>query len=345
MHWPGKQPETARGLRRLPSTRVSSGGCGDGPGRRLGTAVVVRAGRGPDGPTASSLAHRSVVVPGRRRRGSGRRVRVSRSTTSTTYAKFEVAGPSALAGLQRLVTSELDVRARPDRLHDPCRRAAAGSSWTRPITRLDDDRFLVLAPTVAQRRTEGLLRNGLPADAVVTDVTSGWSTLHLAGPDARELLSRLDRRRRLRRGRGRSSRPRDRCRARAGARATRVLHRRARLGAPGADRVRRGPLRAGRPSGDGPRAPPRGRVRVRGGSARAGLPVVGPRHGSARRPVRRRTRVRRIAPQGGGLRRPGCARAASDGPTMPSTTSARIAPRPVRRALARRVACCAEQNG
>ena len=47
------------------------------------------------------------------------------------------------------------------------------------ITRLAEERFLVLAPTVAQRRTEGLLRNGLPADAVVTDVTSGWSTLHL----------------------------------------------------------------------------------------------------------------------------------------------------------------------
>ncbi len=62
------------------------------------------------------------------------------------------------------------------------------------VTRLADDRFLVLAPTVAQRRTEGLLRNGLPADAVVTDVTSGWSTLHLAGPRSRELLCAPDRR-------------------------------------------------------------------------------------------------------------------------------------------------------
>ena len=57
------------------------------------------------------------------------------------------------------------------------------------MTRLEDDRFLVLAPTVAQRRTEGLLRSGLPDDAVVTDVTSGLSTLHLAGPRSRELLA------------------------------------------------------------------------------------------------------------------------------------------------------------
>jgi 4-methylaminobutanoate oxidase (formaldehyde-forming) len=59
------------------------------------------------------------------------------------------------------------------------------------VTRIGDDRFLVLAPTVAQRRTEALLRAGLPADAVVTVVTSGSSTLHLAGPRSRELLARL----------------------------------------------------------------------------------------------------------------------------------------------------------
>ena len=59
------------------------------------------------------------------------------------------------------------------------------------VTRLGDDRFLVVAPTLAQRHTEMLLRSGLPADATITDVTSGWATLHLAGPSSRELLSRL----------------------------------------------------------------------------------------------------------------------------------------------------------
>ena len=59
------------------------------------------------------------------------------------------------------------------------------------VTRLGEDRFLVLAPTLAQRHTEMLLRNGLPAGAAVTDITSGWATLHLAGPRSRELLARL----------------------------------------------------------------------------------------------------------------------------------------------------------
>jgi 4-methylaminobutanoate oxidase (formaldehyde-forming) len=59
------------------------------------------------------------------------------------------------------------------------------------VTRLGEDRFLMLAPTLAQRHTEMLLRTGLPPDATVTDVTSGWATLHLAGPSSRELLARL----------------------------------------------------------------------------------------------------------------------------------------------------------
>jgi 4-methylaminobutanoate oxidase (formaldehyde-forming) len=56
---------------------------------------------------------------------------------------------------------------------------------------LEEERFLVLAPTLAQRRTEMLLRRGLPSGATVTDVTGEWATLHLAGPRSRELLARL----------------------------------------------------------------------------------------------------------------------------------------------------------
>jgi 4-methylaminobutanoate oxidase (formaldehyde-forming) len=108
----------------------------------------------------------------------------------TTYAKFEVAGPGALAGLQRLVTSDVDVP--PGRVVYTIIADERGGILMDPtITRLADDRFLVLAPTVAQRRTEALLRAGLPPHAVVTDVTPGWSTLHIAGPRSRQLLSRL----------------------------------------------------------------------------------------------------------------------------------------------------------
>ena len=108
----------------------------------------------------------------------------------STYAKFVVQGAEALSGLQRLATSDLDVE--PGRIvYTLLSNERGGIEMDPTITRLGEDRFLVLAPTLTQRRTEGLLRRGLPAGAVVTDVTSAWATLHLAGPRSRELLARL----------------------------------------------------------------------------------------------------------------------------------------------------------
>jgi 4-methylaminobutanoate oxidase (formaldehyde-forming) len=108
----------------------------------------------------------------------------------TTYVKFVVQGPAALDGLQRLATSDLDVDVGRIVYTLLCNERG-GIEMDPTITRLAEDRFLVLAPTLTQRRTEALLRRGLPAGAVVTDVTSGWATLHLAGPRSRELLARL----------------------------------------------------------------------------------------------------------------------------------------------------------
>ncbi|HEX6130732.1 MAG TPA: glycine cleavage T C-terminal barrel domain-containing protein, partial [Actinomycetota bacterium] len=56
------------------------------------------------------------------------------------------------------------------------------------VTRLGEETFLVVAPTLYQRRTEMLLRNGLGGRAAVTDVTSAYAVLHVAGPASRELL-------------------------------------------------------------------------------------------------------------------------------------------------------------
>jgi glycine cleavage system aminomethyltransferase T/glycine/D-amino acid oxidase-like deaminating enzyme len=190
MHWPGRQPETARGLRRLPldaAYQAASAAMGQVGGWER--PLWFEPGAGPDGPTVRY----SYTDPSWFSAVSDE-VRATRDGVAlydlTTYAKFEVAGPGALAGLLRLVTSDLDVP--PGRIVYTILADERGGVLMDPtITRLDDDRFLVLAPTVAQRRIEGLLGAGLPADAVVTDVTSGWSTLHIAGPRSRELLARL----------------------------------------------------------------------------------------------------------------------------------------------------------
>jgi 4-methylaminobutanoate oxidase (formaldehyde-forming) len=108
----------------------------------------------------------------------------------STYAKFLVQGPDAVAGLQRLCTSDVDVAVGRVVYTLLC-NDQGGIEMDPTVTRLAEDRFLVLAPTLYQRRTEMLLRSGLPSGATVTDITSAYATLHIAGPKSRSVLGAL----------------------------------------------------------------------------------------------------------------------------------------------------------
>jgi 4-methylaminobutanoate oxidase (formaldehyde-forming) len=188
MHWPGKQPRSARGLRRVPLY---------GPLREAGAAFGQAAGweranhfePGTVDPAVEYSFDAPSWLPSVREEVRATREAVALYDLST-YAKFLVQGPGALAGLQRVVTSDVDVPIGRV-VYTLCCNERGGIEMDPTVTRLADDRFLVLAPTLAQRHTEALLRSGLPPDATVTDVTSAWATLHLAGPSSRELLARL----------------------------------------------------------------------------------------------------------------------------------------------------------
>jgi 4-methylaminobutanoate oxidase (formaldehyde-forming) len=188
MHWPGKQPRTARGVRRVPLHDVL---------RQAGAAFGQAAGweranwfePGAVDPPVEYSFDRPSWFPAVREEVRATRDGVALYDLST-YSKFLVQGPGALDGLQRLVTADLDTPVGRI-VYTLCCNARGGIDLDPTVTRLADDRFLVLAPTMEQRRAEGLLRSGLPADAIVTDVTSGWATLHVAGPSSRELLARL----------------------------------------------------------------------------------------------------------------------------------------------------------
>ncbi|MFP5343141.1 MAG: FAD-dependent oxidoreductase [Candidatus Limnocylindria bacterium] len=192
MHWPGKQPYTARGLRRLPldaAHRAAGAAMGQvGGWERPLWFEPALAGRARAPEIGYDYATPSWFPAVRDE------VRATREGVAlydlTTYAKFLVAGPGALDGLQRLVTSDIGVPVGRI-VYTVIANERGGIELDPTITRLADDTFLVLAPTLTQRRCEWLLRNGLPPDAVVTDLTSGWATLHIAGPRSRELLARL----------------------------------------------------------------------------------------------------------------------------------------------------------
>jgi glycine cleavage system aminomethyltransferase T len=188
MHWPAKQPVTGRGLRRIPLFAQS---------REAGAAMGQAAGweranwfePGTTDPEVRYDFDRPSWFD-----AVEAEVRATREAVAlydlSTYAKFLVQGPDALRGLQRLCTSNLDVA--PGRIvYTLLCNHRGGIEMDPTVTRLGEDRFMVLAPTLYERRTEMLLRSGLPAGATVTDVTSGFATLHLAGPRSRELLGRL----------------------------------------------------------------------------------------------------------------------------------------------------------
>lgn len=188
MHWPGRQPETARGLRRLPLA-AEHRAAGAAFGQVAGWERPMWFEPGVVDPPFGYDHLEPSWFPAVRDEVEATRRAVALYDL-TTYAKFVVEGPGALGGLQRLVTSDLDMPIGRIR-YTLCCNERGGIELDPTVTRLEEERFLVLAPTTTQRRTDALLRRGMPRDAVVTDVTSAFATLHLAGPRSRALLARL----------------------------------------------------------------------------------------------------------------------------------------------------------
>jgi len=61
------------------------------------------------------------------------------------------------------------------------------------VTKIDEERFLVVATDTAHRHVETWMRRNIPEDAhaFVTDVTSGFAQINIQGPKSRELLQTL----------------------------------------------------------------------------------------------------------------------------------------------------------
>ena len=189
MHWPALQPSSGRGVRRLPlEDRFRAAGAAFGEAAGWERPAWFEPGATDEPVWRYDFERPSWFGP------VGEEMGAARDGVAlfdlTTYSKFIVQGPGALSGLQWLCASDVDV---------PIGRVVytllcndrGGIEMDPTVTRLAEQIFLVVAPTAYQRRTEALLRTGLPPDATVTDVTSAFAVLHLAGPRSRELLQRL----------------------------------------------------------------------------------------------------------------------------------------------------------
>jgi glycine cleavage system aminomethyltransferase T/glycine/D-amino acid oxidase-like deaminating enzyme len=189
MHWPALQSTTGRGVRRLPlEHRYREAGAAFGEAAGWERPAWFEPGATEEPLWLYDFERPSWFGP------VGDEVKAARERVAlfdlTSYAKFVVQGPGAVAGLQHLCASEMDVPIGRVVYTVLCNERG-GIEMDPTVTRLADDIYLVLAPTAYQRRTEALLRGGLPSDASVTDVTSAFGALHVAGPRSRELLSHV----------------------------------------------------------------------------------------------------------------------------------------------------------
>ena len=190
MHWPYREPRTARGVRRTPlHDRLADRGAAFGEVAGWERAAWFDpSGRPPpprqtygrqDWMEHSAAEHRAV------RGGVGL---VDRSS----MAAFVLEGPDALTVLNLLCLLDVDVP--PDRV--------VVTPWLNPagtveaevcVVRRGESSFLIVTGPQSQVRDLAWLRRHLPVESrcAAVDVTSGFAVLSLFGPRSRDLLTGL----------------------------------------------------------------------------------------------------------------------------------------------------------
>lgn len=108
------------------------------------------------------------------------------------FSKFLVEGPDARTALQRIAANNVDVE-EGKIVYTAFLNRHGGIEADLTITRLGEERFLVITSAAAQTRDfHWIRRNLLDGEQVMlNDITSAYSVLAIMGPKSRELISRL----------------------------------------------------------------------------------------------------------------------------------------------------------
>ncbi len=188
--YPAHHPETARGVRRSPLHRRLA---------ERGARFGVRAGwERPDFfvPDGVDMPH----TPGFDRPPWFDLVAAEHHAArqdvvvvdQSSFAKFRLEGPGALALLQRLCANDID--APPGRVvYTAMLNEAGGFESDLTVFRLAEQQFMLVTGTAQATRDENWFRRQMDAatPAVLVDVTSGYAVIGVAGPKAAELMARV----------------------------------------------------------------------------------------------------------------------------------------------------------
>ncbi len=190
MHWPFRQVETARGIRRSPlHDRLAA---------RNACFGEVYGWERANWYAPAGVEPRYEYSYGRQNwfPYSAEEHRAVREGVAlfdqTSFGKILVQGRDAERVLNRICTA--DVAIPPGRIvYTQWCNERGGVEADVTVTRLDADRFLVVTTGTQTMRDLDWLRRSIPADArvTVTDVTSGETVIGIMGPRSRELLASM----------------------------------------------------------------------------------------------------------------------------------------------------------
>jgi 4-methylaminobutanoate oxidase (formaldehyde-forming) len=190
MHWPFRQPETARGVRRsiLHDRLAAHGACfGETAGWERPNWYA------PEGVKAeyaysygrqnwfeySAAEHHAV------RNAVG-------IFDQSSFAKFLVQGPDAEAVLNRISANNMSVPVGKV-VYTQWLNERGGIEADLTVTREAHDRYVVVTAAATQTRDFAWLQRQIPADAraIAVDVSSSMAVISVMGPRSRELLRQL----------------------------------------------------------------------------------------------------------------------------------------------------------
>lgn len=190
MHWPNRQFETARGLRRSPfhDRMIESGAIMTEAAGFERPGFFVK----DDEPReiTYSYGHQSWA------RAVAREVENTATNVSvfdqSCFTKFMVEGRDAMRVLNRICANDIDVEVGR-MVYTQWLNERGGIEADLTVTRVSETAFMVVSIAASQTRDLAWLRRHIPVDAhaFVFDVTSAMPMLAVMGPKSRDLLQKI----------------------------------------------------------------------------------------------------------------------------------------------------------
>lgn len=186
IHWPGEEATAKRGLRRSPLHQALAGN-GAVFGSKFGWErpnwFAPEGGQATDIPSFEGKPNWFEAV--------GEEVKAIRERAAlidqSSFSKFEISGPGALAALQKIAANDLSGAAGKAVYTQLC-NDRGGIEADVTIIHLNDDLLYLITGSGFGVRDSHWVSRRLPETVTLRDVTNRFATINICGPSARDIL-------------------------------------------------------------------------------------------------------------------------------------------------------------